>query len=413
MNLVLYAVPFFVLALLVEFCYGLARGRNSYRFADTINSLQLGTLSRLRGVLGVGIGAAAYGAVTEDFTLLSMNRNSTAVWIAAFVAYDLCYYWSHRMGHEWRLFWAAHVAHHQSEEYNLSTALRQTSTSWLNFVFYLPLYVLGFPPEVLITVGSLNLIYQFWVHTEHIGTLGPLEWILITPSNHRVHHAKNPEYLDKNYGGVFILWDRLFGTFKAEEPDRPCVYGTTAPLSSWNPLWANVHVYYGGFKDMISTRYHSDALRLWFKAPGWRPRDLRDTPAYDWRVPKFDPPASTFARGYAFAQFWVAVPATFALLFADFERPLTLSAAMLLAFSFYVQGAWLEGRRHAPALEWARLALVLALAWYGALQHSAWSEQLTLGASAYAALSAICLLWAAWTGRASLSPAPGERPALT
>ncbi|TNF81449.1 MAG: sterol desaturase family protein [Gammaproteobacteria bacterium] len=413
MNLVLYAVPFFILALAIELAWGYSRGANTYRLADTINSLQMGTLSRLRGVLQIGIGGAVYGALTNEFTAFEMDTADPLVWVLAFIAYDFCYYWSHRMGHEWRLFWASHVAHHQSEEYNLSTALRQTSTGYLSFIFYIPLYVLGFPPYVLITVGSLNLIYQFWVHTEHIRTLGPLEWIFITPSNHRVHHAKNPEYLDKNYGGVFILWDRLLGTFKAEEPHRPCVYGTTEQLASWNPLWANLHVYVGGVKDMVRTRYPSDALKLWFKGPAWRPRDLRDGPPHDWQAPKFNPPASAFARAYAFAQFWVAVPLSFAVLFSEMSREMVLTSAALLAYGFYVQGTWLEGRAYARVLEWLRLAATLSLAWYGAQIAFSWNTGIAVWLSGYAAVSATGLLWAALTHRDSLAEAPGERPALS
>jgi sterol desaturase/sphingolipid hydroxylase (fatty acid hydroxylase superfamily) len=410
-NLVLYAVPLFVLALLVEFFYGRRKGENTYQLADTINSLQMGTLSRLRGVLQIGIGGAVYGALTNQFTLVQMSIDDPLVWVLAFLGYDLCYYWFHRYGHEWRLFWASHVAHHQSEEYNLSTALRQTSTGYLSFVFYIPLYVLGFPPYVIVTVGSLNLIYQFWVHTEHIRTLGPLEWLLITPSNHRVHHAKNPEYVDRNYGGVFILWDRLFGTFKAEDPERPCVYGTTHQLASWNPLWANFHIYYEGLRDMRRTRHPIDALRLWFEGPGWRPRDLRDEPVPDWQAAKFNPPATPFARSYTFVQFWIAVVASFAVLLGDLDRGITLAAAALLAYGFYVQGTWLEGRRFAPALEWLRLAASVALAWFGSFAGH-WTVDLAWILTAYGSVSATSLLWAAHSGRDSLPEAPGIEPAL-
>jgi sterol desaturase/sphingolipid hydroxylase (fatty acid hydroxylase superfamily) len=412
MNLVLYAVPFFILALGVELVWGRLRGRNTYRLADTINSLQMGTLSRLRGVLQIGIGGAAYGALTNEFTAFEMDVDDPLIWVLAFIGYDFCYYWSHRMGHEWRLFWASHVAHHQSEEYNLSTALRQTSTGYLSFIFYLPLYALGFPPYVLVTVGSLNLIYQFWVHTEHIRTLGPLEWFFITPSNHRVHHAKNPEYLDRNYGGVFIIWDRLLGTFKAEDPDRPCVYGTTEQLASWNPLWANVHVYVSGLKDMIRTRHPTDALLLWFKGPGWRPRDLRNEPPHDWQAPKFNPPVTLFARAYTFVQFWIAVPLSFVILFSEMSRGMTLAAAGLLAFGFYVQGTWLEGRSYARGMEILRLGLCGTLAWFGALHAGSWTMETAGWLSAYTVTSAICLLWASIFRRGSLLEAPGERPAL-
>jgi sterol desaturase/sphingolipid hydroxylase (fatty acid hydroxylase superfamily) len=408
MNFVIYAIPFFLLAMLVEYLYARAKGTHQYRLNDTINSLQLGVLSRLRGVLQIGIGGAAYGALT-DFALLPLSTDSVLTWVMAFIAYDLCYYFSHRYGHEWRLLWASHVAHHQSEEFNLSTALRQTSTGYLNAVFYIPLYLLGFPPYMLVTVGSLNLIYQFWVHTEHIRRIGVLEKVLVTPSNHRVHHAKNPEYLDRNYGGVFIIWDRLFGTFTDEDPQRPCVYGTTRQLGSFNPLWANLHVWYEGLQDMRHTRYWSDALRLWFKDPGWRPRDLRDAPKPQWQVAKFDPPVSTFSRIYTFVQFWFAVAGSFALLFGNLDRWATLSGAALMAFSFYVQGVWLEGRPYARAVEWLRLGLLAAAAWFGVTQ---WGAALSLDIAGYCFCSALCLLWASQVLGASLDTAPGTKPAL-
>ena len=226
-------------------------------------------------------------------------------WVAAFVAYDFCYYWKHRYGHEWRIMWASHIAHHQSEEFNLSTALRQTGTDYIGFVFYIPLYLAGIPAAAVITVGSLNLIYQFWVHTEHIRRLGPLEWIFVTPSNHRVHHARNPEYIDKNYGGVFILWDRLFGTFKDERADMPCVYGITTGLKSWNPLWANLHFWGDTAKLAWRTRRWRDKLLIWFKPPGWYPPRSRSAQGVDPNYPKFDPPTSPYTRGYVFVQFWL------------------------------------------------------------------------------------------------------------
>ena len=418
MNFVVYAIPFFVIAMLIEYFYGRARQRNTYQLADTINSLQMGTLSRLRGVLQIGIGGAVYGAITNQFTLLSLPDDEPLVWIAAFVGYDICYYFFHRYSHEWRLFWAAHVAHHQSEEYNLSTALRQTSTGYLGFVFYIPLYVLGFSPYLLISVGSLNLIYQFWVHTEHIRRLGVMEMIFVTPSNHRVHHAKNPEYLDRNYGGVFILWDRIFGTYMDEDDARPCVYGTTKPLASWNPLWANTQVWYEGFTDMVRTKHFSDKFRLWVKAPGWRPRDLRDTQSPSWQAPKFEPQVSAFARIYTFLQFWAILLGSFAVLYGNLSRTMTLASAVLMAFSFYVQGTWLEGRTYALTLETIRLALSLALIWIGALiVPQAWSEFFAMLITGYLAASTLALVRAkgpffAQSSRGdSLDVAPGKKPA--
>ena len=175
MNYVQLAIPFFILAVALEFLYGHISGKQTYRLSDTVNSLQLGVLSRLVDLLKLALSAVVLGSLANFAGLPQWPMDTAWQWVVAFVAYDFCYYWKHRYGHQWRLFWASHVAHHQSEEYNLSTALRQTGTDYLGFVFYIPLFVAGMPAGVVVTVGSLNLIYQFWVHTEHIRRLGPLE----------------------------------------------------------------------------------------------------------------------------------------------------------------------------------------------------------------------------------------------
>jgi hypothetical protein len=166
--------------------------------------------------------------------------------------------------------------HHHGEDFNLATALRQTSTGFLwKWIFYLPMFMIGVPASVFVTVAGLNLIYQFWVHTEHIGKLGWFEKIFITPSNHRIHHARNPEYIDANYGGVFILWDRMFGTYIEEKDDLKPIYGTAKPLNSWNPLWANIEVFYGMFMDSYHTKKPIDKLKVWFSKTNWRPEDVK------------------------------------------------------------------------------------------------------------------------------------------
>jgi hypothetical protein len=194
------------------------------------------------------------------------------------------------------------------------------------------------------------------------------------------------------------------------------VYGTTHQLASWNPLWANAHIYWEGLKDMLRTRYPADALRLWVEGPGWRPRDLRDEPTPDWQAPRFDPPASGFARTYTFVQFWFSVAASFAVLLGDFDRTLTLSAAAVLAFWFYTQGAWLEGRSYARALEWLRLAATVAMAWAGNLTASGWSDPVAGWLTGYAAISVAVLLpagrWATADRRDSLDDASGSEPTL-
>ncbi len=352
MNLVVYAVPFFLLAILVELVYGLRRKRNTYRLNDSVSSLFLGTLSQARRFVTLGVGGLVYYLITEYFSLPLMDRNSWITWILAFVLYDFCYYWLHRMGHERIILWAAHVAHHQSEDYNLSTALRQTSTGWLlGWLFYIPMFLLGIPAEVVITVGSLNLIYQFWVHSEHIPKLGWYEWIFVTPSNHRVHHAQNDIYMDRNYGGVFILWDRLFGTFQEERPEEPCVYGIRGSLQSWNPFRALTHIYADIARDSWATRRWQDKVQVWFARTGWRPEDvvaLDPRPKNDLSTfAKYDPVISGAVKWYAFLQLLAAA--------------VLLNVMQVLPLS-YVAGVCL----------WA---LILATAVTTAL----WMENVTLG----------------------------------
>ena len=201
----------------------------------------------------------------------------------ALLFYDLCYYWLHRMGHESAILWAAHVVHHQSQDYNLSTALRQTSSgALLGWLFYVPMALAGVPPEVFAIVALIDLLYQFWVHTEHVPKLGWFDRWFCSPSNHRVHHAVNDEYLDKNYGGVLIIWDRIFGSFKEEA--APCVYGTRSALKSWDPIWANLEVYSAILHDAWHARSWADKLRVFIKPPGWRPADVAarfPKPAFD------------------------------------------------------------------------------------------------------------------------------------
>ena len=190
--------------------------------------------------------------------------------------YDFFYYWMHRLHHEIRVLWATHVVHHHGEDFNLATALRQTSTGFLwKWIFFSPMIMVGVPGEVFVSVAGVNLVYQFWVHTRHIGHLGWIEKIFVTPMNHRIHHAKNKEYIDANYGGVFILWDRIFGTYKAEVKAIAPIYGTVSALRSWNPIWANFQVFYQMFKDSLETRNIGDKIKIWYSKTNWRPNDIQ------------------------------------------------------------------------------------------------------------------------------------------
>ena len=292
MNLIATAVPFFLLAIAAEWLWGRVSGRDTYRLNDSVSSLTLGGLSQARRFVALGIGGSVYAWLMTITPFAPWRLDGWMGWVLAFILYDLCYYWSHRAGHEIKLFWASHVVHHQSEDYNLSTALRQTSTGFLfGWIFYTPLFFIGVPGEMMVTVGALNLIYQFWVHTEHVGELGWFEYVFVSPSNHRVHHARNPCYLDRNYGGVFILWDRFFGSYQREQAAEPCVYGITTPLRSWSPWKAWVHVYRDMLSDMWRTTRWRHRVFVPFSHPAWKPSDLiKDaSTASQVSFSKFDP----------------------------------------------------------------------------------------------------------------------------
>jgi alkylglycerol monooxygenase len=399
MNYILYAIPLFFLLISLELLADRWRGVSTYRLADALNSLSAGVLSQASGLLTRVIGLMGYVLFWEHFALFELSADSLWVWVFAFIFYDLCYYWAHRIGHERNVFWAAHVVHHQSEEYNLTTALRQTSTGFLlSWIFYVPMALCGIPPTVFFTVAVMNLLYQFWVHTRHVPKLGWFEWIFITPSNHRVHHAQNPRYMDRNYGGVFILWDRLFGTFQEELDEEPVVFGITTPLASWNPLWANLHFYVQLWRDAVHAASWRDKLRIWFMPTGWRPADV--VAGYPLVKPelsqfaKFEVPLPTSRKLYASLQFVVYVLGTSGLLMIGSSQPLEylLPGWIWVAFGLYSIGFWLENRASANRLELLRLALNLPALWLA--QQLGWlpaGEMVWLALAAYSLVSLICL----------------------
>jgi sterol desaturase/sphingolipid hydroxylase (fatty acid hydroxylase superfamily) len=364
MDLILLAVPFFFVLIVVELLADQWRGMRTYRLADAINSLSAGVLSTTTGLLTKGVGLVTYALAWEHLALFKLPGEALWVWVLAFVLYDFCYYWLHRMGHERNILWAAHSVHHQSEDYNLSTALRQTSSGFLlSWIFYLPMAVLGVPPLVFITVAALNLLYQFWVHTRHIPKLGWFEWLFITPSNHRVHHAQNPLYLDRNYGGVFIVWDRLFGTFQEEDDNEPVIFGVTTPLASWNPLWANLQFYAQLWSDARRAERWWDKLRIWFMPTGWRPDDVaRRYPQAKQdlsRFEKFEVPLAWPQQLYVVVQFAAYVALGSYLM--EHAEQLSIGALLLgwglMAFGLFVLGTALENRPWALRLELLRLGL--------------------------------------------------------
>ena len=374
MNFILYAVPFFFVLIAAELIADRWRGVSNYRLADAVNSISTGVLSTTTGLLTKGVGLVTYAFALEHLALVRLPADSVWVWVFAFVFYDFCYYWLHRMGHERNILWAAHSVHHQSEDYNLSTALRQTSTGFLlSWIFYLPMAVLGVPLLVFVSVAALNLLYQFWVHTRHIPKLGWFEWCFVTPSNHRAHHAQNALYMDRNYGGVFIIWDRLFGSFQEEDDNEPVIFGVTTPLGSWNPLWANLQFYAQLWDDARRAERTWDKIRIWFMRTGWRPADV--AAKYPMNKPdlsqfrKFEVPLDSRQQWYVGLQFGVYVALGSYLM--NLEHSLPTGALLLgwgaVAFGLFVLGVALENRPWAAKLEVLRLASNLPLVWLAPL----------------------------------------------
>ena len=371
-----WATPVFFVLIALELAWATWRGRRVYHAADAINSLSLGVISQIVAVFSKLLTLGIYAWCAKHLALFALPADAWWVWVSGLLLYDFLYYWLHRAGHEVNILWAAHVVHHQSEDYNLSTALRQTGSGvLLGWLFYLPMALLGYPLEVFAVVALIDLLYQFWVHTELVGRLGWFDRVFCSPSNHRAHHAVNDRYLDRNYGGILILWDRLFGTFVEEDDADPPVYGTRAPLRSWNPLWANAEVYWATLKDAWHARRWRDKWLVWVKPPGWRPADMAERfskPAFDIRRQRYAPELPHDLVVYGIVQF--ALLLLMGVWFLDMAKRLPASAllayAAFLLFSLTALGVLLEGRRAGTWLEAARLAAtalaaVITGGWFG------------------------------------------------
>jgi sterol desaturase/sphingolipid hydroxylase (fatty acid hydroxylase superfamily) len=345
-----FATPVFFLLIALELLVARARGMaGAYRLNDAVNSLSLGVMSQM---VGLFVRVFNYGVYTLVFEHVALGTWPGAwwAWVLAIVFYDFCYYWNHRLGHESAVFWASHVVHHQSQRYNLSTALRQTSSgAFLGWIFYLPMAVAGVPPAMFAVAAIVDLLYQYWIHTEVIGKLGWFDRWFASPSNHRVHHAVNDRYIDRNYGGIFMAWDHLFGTY-VDESER-CVYGTRAPLNSWDPLWANLEVYADLARKSMQCERWSDRVRVWLKPPGWQPAAADGTawhkPHFDVsQVQTYDPPMPRHVRAFALVQLTLAVVCSMLLLwYAEVlpSLPLTAGAVAVVAV-LWLTGAVMQSR---------------------------------------------------------------------
>ena len=346
-NVILMAVPVFFLLIGIELWVDVRHGNKVYQLADALCSLSIGSLSQITGFYTKVLAALTYTVAYENLAQFELSASDWRVWVGAVVFYDFCYYWNHRMGHEVNILWAAHVVHHSSEEYNLTTALRQTSTGFLlGWIFYLPMAVAGIPPTVFIASGLISLLYQYWIHTRLIGRLGWFDYVFASPSNHRVHHGQNDYCLDRNYGAILMLWDHLFGSFVAERRDEEIVYGIRGQLGTHDPLMANLHVYRDMLRDMRLADSWKDRLLVPFKHPGWRPAAASaKAPKPAWSLAAFHPYRPGFGRiaaGAAFAFFVLLLLGAVAWLGLAPVLPAIATLASALALT---GGMWLLGRR--------------------------------------------------------------------
>jgi len=271
----LWAIPGFLLLVVFEILYGQFTKKQTHVFMDTLASLSSGMTNVLKDVLGLALILISYPFILNKIALWEIEASWTT-YIIAFICIDFASYLVHLLNHKVNLFWNQHLIHHSSEEYNLACALRQSISNLIGFgaLFLIPAALIGVPSEVISTLAPIHLFAQFWYHTKHIGKLGILEYIIVTPSQHRVHHAINPIYIDKNLAAIFCIWDRLFGTFQEELDEEPPVYGTLKPALSWNPFWINFQHLFFLARDAWYTKSWKDKIRLWFMETGWRPADV-------------------------------------------------------------------------------------------------------------------------------------------
>ncbi len=304
----LFAIPFFLILMLAEMAYGHYTQKQTYRLMDTIASLSSGLTNILKDSLGLAVILISYPWMVESLAITQIESTIT-IYVIAFICIDFASYWSHRLNHKINLFWNQHVIHHSSEEFNMACALRQSISNILGYgaLFLIPAAVFGIPQKVIAFLAPIHLFGQFWYHTQHIGKLGWLEYLIVTPSQHRVHHAINPIYIDKNLSAIFCVWDRLFGTFQEELENVPPVFGVLKPVKTWNPFLINFIHFWNLLQDAWNSTSWVDKATLWFRPTGWRPKMVAIKHPHKiitnvYCLEKFKSPETIFLRKWAIFQ---------------------------------------------------------------------------------------------------------------
>lgn len=358
-NFMVFASPIFLLLIGIELFYSLYKKSSLYQLNDSVNNFSTGILEEIGALPFRGLIIYGYYYLFEHYAFFHFSSKSIISWVLLWLGVDFCYYWFHRVSHRNNFFWIGHSVHHQSELYNLSVALRQgyfqTMTSW---VFYLPLALIGFPTWMFVTVVTLNTIYQFWIHTQHIKTMGWFETLFNTPSHHRVHHGKNPHYIDKNYAGSLIIWDKIFGTFEPE--NEQVEYGVTEPLDSWNPFYANIKVIKDVFYYGNSLKSKFNIIFAFFMPPEWIINKLKKEEA---NITK----RKTYKKNTKTPRFYMITNCGFAvflytylsLTFNPYALVSWLIGALIL-LTLYVLGRVANGINKIQLLETSRALLIVA-----------------------------------------------------
>ena len=337
-NALLYAIPFFILLLIIEISYGFFVKNQTYKVMDTVASISSGLTNIIKDSLGLAFVIISYPFLYDTLAIIEIKA-TWLVWLLAFVFIDFAGYWNHRLNHKINIFWNQHVIHHSSEEFNLACALRQPISNLVGYfsILLLPAAILGVPYKVIAILAPVHLFAQFWYHTKHIGKMGWLEYIIVTPSQHRVHHAINPEYIDKNLGQILSIWDRIFGTFQEELDAVPPQYGVLKPAGTWNPVVINFQHFFRLLNDALRTSSIWDKLRIWFMPTGWRPKDVKEKypiaiidDVYNFQ--RYDTPASNGLKLYVVLQMLLSV----ALLLFMFYNYANIGFTNLIVFGAFV-----------------------------------------------------------------------------
>lgn len=351
-HYIAFSIPFFIAFIALEALYFWRKNVNKLRLNEGLTNLSCGIVTLIFEIFTKSGLFLFFDFISRSFGVIEWDVAAGLTWVVFFFVYDFFYYWGHRLAHSVNFFWSGHLPHHQSEEYNFSVALRQGAfQDTLVFPVFLPMALMGCPVEVFAVVLLLNKYVQFWVHTRAIGRVPLIEGILNTPSAHRVHHAVNPRYVDKNHGGVIMLWDKLFGTWAEEREDEPCVFGVRKPYRSWNPLTAHVDWWTRLWRDAVNTQSWTDKIKLWFMPTGWRPADVqRNDPWEPYDIDnykKFDPQISLQRKISALCLFLLTLPLIRHLLFEQFNLPLFEKAgiALVILACLYLSGKLLNGKK--------------------------------------------------------------------